>query len=141
MALGLVTVAGCNSIPFPSIPTTPDWLANRAYVVDTVTAGRSNMELPRSNDSDGRTRLQFDAGVDNRIEVHGCNYWHVAPWSIEGDRLVVGSDFDSTLLACGTADQWLRDFLRSQPEIADIGDSVTLTSGDTVMSLVLENEL
>lgn len=83
-------------------------------------------------------RLQF--GPDGVSGTGGCNQLVAAPWSLEDDVLVVSGPMAMTEMACDPPalmeqDAWLADLLTGRPTVALDGDTLTLTSGDTVLTL------
>ena len=85
-------------------------------------------------------RVRFSS---ERVSIEGCNWWGFEPWSVEDGRLVtIDNQPDGTLIGCSEAadsqDRWLVGFLRSGPALAIDADTVTVSGGDTVISLVYE---
>ena len=87
-------------------------------------------------------RLTFEG--DRIGAAGGCNQLS-STWALEGDvapKLVVG-DMASTMMACEPAtlidqDTWLSSFLTSDPTVALDGDTLTLTVGQSAITLVEE---
>ena len=84
-------------------------------------------------------RLTFEG--DRIGAAGGCNQLS-STWALEGDVLVVG-DMASTMMACEPAalmdqDTWLSSFLTSDPTVALDGDTLTLTVGQSAITLVEE---
>ena len=126
--------------PFPENPNHPATLLGNKYVVDSVTVGGAVKQLLPVGFGDGTVRVNFDA---TEFGMSGCNWWNLGPWSVENERLVSSSVApDSTLIGCSEADdaqdRWLVGFLRSAPALAVDGNSVKVSGGDTVISLVYE---
>ena len=73
----------------------------------------------------------------------GCNLLSGA-FQLRGDRLEVGA-LAGTEMGCEPAlmqqDQWLAGLLTSSPTIAASGDRLTLTAGQTVLSMVDEQSV
>ena len=72
----------------------------------------------------------------------GCNTMN-GSYTVDGDQLVIGT-LAMTQMACEeplmTQDQWLATFLDSDPTFALAGDTLTLTSGTTVMTLAAASD-
>ncbi len=88
-------------------------------------------------------RLTFEG--DRIGAAGGCNQLS-STWALEGDdvapKLVVG-DMASTMMACEPAtlidqDTWVSSFLTSDPTVALDGDTLTLTVGQSAITLVEE---
>ena len=71
----------------------------------------------------------------------GCNS-QGGTYSLQGGKLVVAGDLNSTLMACPeplmAQDTWFSDFLQSEPTIAATGEGISLTSGDVTIELAAE---
>jgi len=69
----------------------------------------------------------------------GCNQLN-STWSLDGDVLVVG-EMASTKMACEPAalmdqDTWVSSLLASDPTVTLDGDTLTLTEGQSSITLV-----
>ncbi len=126
---------GTASVDPPSEPAVADSVATavgRTYVSTDVTVKGE----PRRLVEGSRLRLTFDetnVGADA-----GCNSLSGAYW-LDGERLVV-SGLGGTEIGCEPAlmrqDKWLAGLLTSGPMVALEGDRLTLTDGDTVVTMV-----
>lgn len=126
---------GTAAVGPPSEPAGADSVADavgRTYVsTDVIVDGEPHPLVDGS-----RIRLVIDersVGADA-----GCNSLG-GEYEMDGDRLVVNG-LAMTEMGCDPAlmeqDDWLVDLLTAGPVLALDGDRLTLTSGDTVVSLV-----
>lgn len=103
-----------------------------AYVsVEVTEAGQ-----PRPLVTGTAISLRFDAG---RIGASlGCNQLG-GPYELDGDRLLV-EDLSMTEMGCDpdrhAQDEWFAGLLQSAPTLVVDGDTMTLTSGETVVRFV-----
>lgn len=84
--------------------------------------------------------LTLEFGPDGVSGTGGCNRLVAAPWSLEGHVLVVTGPLGMTEMACEPAalmdqDTWLADLLTARPTVAVDGATLTLTSGNVVLTL------
>jgi heat shock protein HslJ len=115
-------------------PAAPD-LAGKTYVGDAVTVDGSPYDVVPGS----MIRLAFD---EARISAAaGCNTMSgAATW---GDgTLMIDGPLASTEMGCDPAlmdqDTWLMEVLTAEPTLAATGDTLTLTSGATVITLTDE---
>jgi len=85
------------------------------------------------------TQIRLTFTGDQISAAGGCNQLG-STWSLDGDVLVVG-EVASTLLACEPAslmdqDTWVAALLTSDPTITLDGDTLTLTEGQSSITLV-----
>lgn len=122
--------------PAPSDSAAPAGLDGRTFLSVSITDGGDDRPLV----GDSRIRLSLDAG--NLGANAGCNSMSGA-YSLDGDVLVVDM-LASTEMACDPAlmaqDQMLANFLTSRPRVALNGNDLVLTSGETVMTMLDEEE-
>lgn len=107
-------------------------LNGTTWVTTTVT--RAGTESPAANGS--TITVTFENG---RISVNaGCNTMS-AGVTVEDDVLVLDGAMASTQMACDTElmnqDAWLSQFLSSKPEVTVDGSTMTLTSGESELTL------
>lgn len=86
-------------------------------------------------------RLEFDR--DKLSAYAGCNRMS-GGYSLDADTLVV-EQLAATMMGCAddlmNQDTWLSGFLQGSPTVARDGDTLTLTSGDTVVRLDEESSV
>jgi heat shock protein HslJ len=142
VALAAVTLAACGRTGGtaaggpPSEPAVADSVADavgRTYVSTGVTVKGE----PRPLVEGSRIRLALDEGSVGADA--GCNHLG-GTYEMDGDRLVVAG-LAGTEMGCDPAalmdqDSWLANLLTAGPVVAVEGDRLTLTSGDTVVSMV-----
>lgn len=126
---------GTASVDPPSEPAVADFVATavgRTYVSTDVTVKSE----PRRLVEGSRLRLTFDE-TNVRADA-GCNSLGGA-YRLDGERLVV-SALGGTEIGCEPAlmrqDKWLAGLLTAGPMVALEGDRLTLTDGDTVVTMV-----
>ncbi|GAA1158451.1 META domain-containing protein [Ornithinicoccus hortensis] len=107
-------------------------LAGRSLVATGITEGGAAYELV-----DG-TEVSLDFGDGEVTARAGCNTM-TGTFQVEGQTLAYTAGA-TTEMGCEQElqeqDEWLTDFLQSQPEVTVDGDQVVLTSGDTEMTLM-----
>ena len=134
-----IAVAQPDSDPFPSAspsptptPDPPAGLDGRQFLsVDVARDGEPVALVPGTT-----IRLTFD---DGRVGIQaGCNSMS-GTYQLDGDRLIVGQ-MATTEMGCEpdrmAQDQWLSDFLGSEPTLVLSGNDLALTSGGTVITLL-----
>lgn len=129
--LCLVVLAACAD---PGIVGGGDGdLEGRTFLSQAVT-GRTLVP-------DTEIRLTFNDG--HLGATAGCNSLG-APYSLDGDTLVIDEGMSMTEIGCDPArhdqDTWLADFLTSKPTILLAGSELTLRDGTTAIEL-LDREL
>jgi heat shock protein HslJ len=117
------TTATTPITPAPAID-----LAGRTFVSTELTG----FEAPAG------TQLTFTFEADRFSVSGGCNQL-MSGWVLEGDVLVV-EDLASTMMACEPAalmdlDTWVSALLASDPTVALDGDTLTLTEGQSSITL------
>jgi heat shock protein HslJ len=122
--------------PTPSDSAAPVGLDGRTFLSVSITDGGEDRPLAPNT----RISLSFDGA---NLGAHaGCNQMS-SPYSLDGDVLVVGQMM-TTEMACDPAlmdqDQSLADFLTSRPTFTLSGNDLVLTSGETVMTMLDEEE-
>ena len=139
--LALITalvLTGCGNGDGSASPPAqePDLdLAGHSYLSDTVMVDDEPHDLVTGS----RIRLTFD---DSRISANaGCNTMSgAAAWA--NGTLVLGGALASTEMGCKPdlmdQDSWLADVLGSEPTLDLSGDTLTLTSDTTVITLTDE---
>lgn len=107
-------------------------LAGRAFVATEITDRGAAHELVEG------TEVALDFRESEVTARAGCNTI-LGSYEIDGSTLAYTGG-GTTEMGCDpelhAQDEWLQEFLESQPEIADEGDTVVLSSGKTVMTLV-----
>ncbi len=137
LALAAVVVLGaCGDDDEPVATdggTEPDGpaLAPAYLSVDVTAAGE-----PRPLVAGTRIQLTFDEG--NVGASLGCNSLG-APYRLEDGVLVVDEGMSMTEMGCDperhAQDEWFAEVLTSRPTLAVDGDTLTITAGDTVITL------
>lgn len=140
----LPLVAACGEEPAPTSTdgdlrdtsggggTEPaDPLEGRDFLATGVTEGGTDRPLASGTE----IRLGFTKG---RITIDaGCNGMG-GRYSLDGPTLVVAA-LDTTEIGCDQArmdqDTWVAELVTSRPDLTLAGDSLTLTAGDTVITL------
>jgi heat shock protein HslJ len=120
----LLALTACSGMPRPTLDGS-EWLST------AVTEDGADRPLVDGT----RIRLSF---TDGQLGASaGCNTMG-GGYRIEGGRLVFEGG-GMTEMGCDDArhaqDDWLFEFLGSQPSVAQEGDKLTLTSGGTVIAL------
>lgn len=136
LVLGTTLVlSACGAEGGSGSPASPPSLDGKTYVGDSVTVDGAPYDLvPGST-----IRLAFD---DSRISASaGCNTMNgAATW--DDGTLTIDGQIASTEMGCEPAlmdqDAWLLDVLTSKPSLATDGDTLTLTSDSTVITLTDE---
>ena len=132
-ALGASPTPSPSPAPSPTpTPSAPAGLAGRQFLSTGVTKDGATFALVAGT----RIRLTFDAG---RLSANaGCNTIS-GNYTIDGNRLVF-SGVGMTEMGCQPAlmaqDSWLAAFLGAGPTFALDGNSLALTSGTTVVTLL-----
>lgn len=130
-----LTLAACGDTE-PAAPSEPDQvdLVGRTFVGDQVTVDDEPSPLVK----DTSIRLTFSDGSIGASA--GCNQMGGdATWA---DGVLKVQNMFTTEMACDEPlmqqDTWLSDFLSSEPTVQQDGDTLTLTSGGTVVVLTDE---
>lgn len=133
IALGL---AGCGEAEAPATDDfgfADELHDGRTFLSTSVVEG----DAPRPLAEGTRIRLEVVEG-DLSVEA-GCNALWFGNATQEGDRLITGLE-GTTEIGCSPErirqDDWLTDFLTSEPTLRLNGDSLRLTSGDTTIDLL-----
>jgi heat shock protein HslJ len=105
----------------------------RTFLSSSVVEGGVSRPLVEGT----RIRLEF---ADGDLSAYaGCNYLELGNARQEGGRLVADQT-SFTEMGCGrereAQDDWLADFLTSEPTVRLDGDSLRLTSEHTTIELV-----
>ena len=143
VAVLAVGVAACGgdggTIVDPSIDTVPPGAPTRASLegrrFDSTSVKVAGADRPMA----GTTPLSIEFRTDALSAYPGCNSTG-GPYSIDGDRLVMGA-MSSTVMGCDggaleAQDAWFGGLLAGGPTLRLDGDQLTMTSGDTVIVLV-----
>jgi heat shock protein HslJ len=122
--------------PAPTDAAAPAGLDGRTFLSVSITDGGEDRPLVDGT----RISLSFDGA--NIGANAGCNQMSGA-YSLDGDVIVVDT-MVTTEMACDPAlmdqDQSLADFLTSRPTFTLSGNDLVLTSGETVMTMLDEEE-
>lgn len=113
-----------------SVRELPD---GRTFLSTSVINGDSTRPLAEG------TRIRLEFAGDELSAYAGCNYLGFGDARQEDDRLVVDQT-SSTDIGCdrqrADQDDWLADFLTSEPTVRLDGDSLWLASQDTTIKLL-----
>jgi heat shock protein HslJ len=119
--------------------TTTTELAGLEYWSTSVTEAGVDRPIEVVGAPPGSARIKLEFEADRIVATATCNTLNAA-YTVEGDRLVLG-EVGSTQANCVSPlweqDDWLRGFLTSAPTLRLEGHRLTLTSGDTVIELVV----
>jgi heat shock protein HslJ len=132
-ASAALVITGCGDDEFGGSRDELQLPNGRTFLSTSVTEGGDSRPL-----IEGTTiRLEFAGGG---LRVHaGCNHIGFSEARQEGDRLVT-DQMSFTEMGCGREradqDEWLANFLTSEPTMRLDGDSLWLTSQDTTIELL-----
>jgi heat shock protein HslJ len=131
--LGVACASSTSSSPDSTGAADDTPLDGRTFLSESVTEDGQ----PRLMAGDQPIRLTF---ADGRITANpGCNSMG-GSYSLDVDRLIV-AELATTEMACADValmdqDTWFADLLTAGPTLALAGDSLTMTSGSTIIVFV-----
>ena len=134
-AVGLVVpmafgVWGCGEEAAPSSGELPD---GRTFLSMSVVESGEPRPLVEG------TRIRLDFGEGGLSVQTGCNYLDLGNVRQVDDRLVVGRQL-FTEMACSQErmdqDDWVLEFMTSEPTVRLDGDTLWMTSGETTIELL-----